>query len=115
MSNDKQIYNYLLPKKNSNKKTLVLYLDETLVHSQFEPFDKESDITLRIDFDNEMHDIYVLIRLGLKEFLQNMGKFFEIVIFTASLAKYADSLLDIIDKDNNCSYRLFREHCTQVK
>ena len=114
MSNNLEICNYLLPKKNSNKKTLVLDLDETLVHSQFEPFEKPSDITLKIDFDNEIHDIYVLVRPGVKQFLQKMGKIFEIVIFTASLAKYADPLLDIIDEDNICAFRLFREQCTQV-
>ena len=39
----------LLPKKNCDKKTLVLDLDETLVHSQFQPFNVPSDITLKIE------------------------------------------------------------------
>ena len=32
-----ELVTYLLPKSSSNKKTLVLDLDETLVHSQFQP------------------------------------------------------------------------------
>ena len=43
-----------------------------------------------------------------------MAKKFELVIFTASLSKYADPLLDIIDKQGFCPFRLFREHCTLI-
>ena len=105
---------FLLPKSSSNKKTLVLDLDETLVHSQFQPFDVEPDILLKIELENELHDIHVMVRPGVQEFLENMGKIYEIVIFTASVSKYADPLLDIIDKNKNCKYRLFREHCTPI-
>lgn len=41
-----------------------------------------------------------------------MHKHYEVVIFTASLSKYADPLVDIIDPEKICSYKLFREHCT---
>ena len=43
-----------------------------------------------------------------------MSKYFEIVIFTASLSKYANPLLDIIDPKKVCSYRLYRDHCTLI-
>ena len=109
-----ELVTYLLPKSSSNKKTLVLDLDETLVHSQFQPFDVPSDIILKIELENELHDIHVMVRPGVSEFLKNMGKIYEIVIFTASVSKYADPLLDIIDKEKNCKFRLFREHCTPI-
>ena len=109
-----EINSYLLPKQSSDKKTLVLDLDETLVHSQFQPFDVPSDIILKIELENEFHDIHVMVRPGVSEFLKNMGKIYEIVIFTASVSKYADPLLDIIDKEKNCKFRLFREHCTPM-
>jgi RNA polymerase II subunit A small phosphatase-like protein len=41
-----------------------------------------------------------------------MTKYYELVIFTASLSKYADPLVNILDPKRLCSYRLFREHCT---
>eukprot|EP00349_Pseudokeronopsis_sp_Brazil_P010603 CAMPEP_0202977556 /NCGR_PEP_ID=MMETSP1396-20130829/84313_1 /ASSEMBLY_ACC=CAM_ASM_000872 /TAXON_ID= /ORGANISM="Pseudokeronopsis sp., Strain Brazil" /LENGTH=68 /DNA_ID=CAMNT_0049716313 /DNA_START=614 /DNA_END=820 /DNA_ORIENTATION=+ len=41
-----------------------------------------------------------------------MAKHFEVVIYTASLSKYADPLMDILDKDKVALQRLFREHCT---
>jgi RNA polymerase II subunit A small phosphatase-like protein len=41
-----------------------------------------------------------------------MFKHFELVIFTASLSKYAEPLMKIIDPEGLCSYQLYREHCT---
>ena len=105
---------YFLSPKTTSKKTLVLDLDETLVHSQFVPFSIKSDLLFKIELENQLHDIHVLIRPGVKKFLQKMGKLYEIVIFTASVSKYADPLLDIIDRNHNCSCRLFREHCSIV-
>jgi len=43
-----------------------------------------------------------------------MSNFYEIGIFTASLSNYADPLIDVIDKDKVCSFRLFRESCSIV-
>ena len=107
---------FLLPKKSSefiNKKTLILDLDETLVHSSFTSFEK-NDIVLNVDFDGMMYNIYVLVRPGAENFIKNVSKFFEIVIFTASLSNYASPLLDILDSENNIKYRLYRDHCTFI-
>ena len=41
-----------------------------------------------------------------------MHKHYELVIFTASLSKYAEPLVEILDPEKLCSYKLFREHCT---
>ena len=105
---------YLLSPKTCQKKTLVLDLDETLVHSQFLPFPIKSDAILKINIQEQFQDIHVLIRPGVQTFLQRLSKLYEIVIFTASVSKYADPLLDLLDKDNYCSFRLFREHCTMI-
>jgi len=105
---------FLLPKKSSeflNKKTLILDLDETLVHSSFIPF-QNNDIILNVDFESVMYNIYVLVRPGAKEFIKKISKLYEIIIFTASIAKYALPLLDILDEEKNIKYRLTREHCT---
>ena len=71
----------LLPEKspkNINKKTLLLDLDETLVHSSFMPFDK-SDIILKVEFDETMYNIHVLVRPDVNEFLTEVSKYFEFV------------------------------------
>ena len=106
----------LLPKKSSefsNKKTLILDLDETLVHSSFTPFEK-NDIILNVDFEGVLYNIYVLVRPGTKEFIKKVSEFFEVIIFTASISKYALPLLDILDTDKKIKYRLTREHCTFI-
>jgi RNA polymerase II subunit A small phosphatase-like protein len=69
------------------KKTLILDLDETLVHSGFKPFKVPSDILLKIELEGRIHDIHVLIRPGASEFLEKMAEIYELVIFTASLSK----------------------------
>nr|XP_029709876.1 carboxy-terminal domain RNA polymerase II polypeptide A small phosphatase 1-like [Aedes albopictus] len=40
-----------------------------------------------------------------------MGELYECVLFTASLAKYADPVADLLDKWNVFRARLFRESC----
>eukprot|EP01066_Platyproteum_vivax_P009334 Platyproteum_vivax@DN4099_c0_g1_i1.p1 len=98
--------------EDEGKRTLVLDLDETLVHSSFRPV-PEASIIVTVEIEGKFHDIYVLKRPGVEKFLSETSKWYEIVIFTASLAKYADPLMDQLDPDNICAYRLFRESCTQ--
>jgi RNA polymerase II subunit A small phosphatase-like protein len=43
-----------------------------------------------------------------------MSQYFELVIFTASLSKYADPLMNQMDPQGFCTARLFREHCTYL-
>ena len=49
------------------------------------------------------------------EFLREMGKIFEIVVFTASRQDYADAVIDKLDPDNSLiDHRLYRQHCLSV-
>ena len=108
---------YFLPQKsnsNTNKKTLILDLDETLVHSSFKPLAIKSDINFNIYFQNKPYMINVLIRPYAQEFLEKMSKIYEIAIFTASVPQYANPLLDILDKNKNIEYRLYRQHCVSL-
>ena len=86
----------LLPKlpygKERSTYTLVLDLDETLVHYA-QGFEVEEQMA-----ENPEHPIDMLnVRPFLKEFLGEMSQYFEIVIFTAALKDYADYILDRID------------------
>lgn len=46
--------------------------------------------------------------------MKEMSKYYELIIFTASLSKYANPLMDILDPDRLCTGRLFREHCNLI-
>ena len=84
----------LPPEIETSTYTLVLDLDETLVHFFYTP----SGGTF-------------LIRPYCLQFLEEMGKIFEIVIFTAALKDYADSILDVLDPNKILiNYRLYRHH-----
>lgn len=98
---------------DKGKKTLALDLDETLVHSSFEPVD-DADLLLPVEIEGTIHKVYVLKRPGVNDFLKRLHKHYELIIYTASLSKYADPLLDWLDPKNYCGYRLFREHCSYV-
>mmetsp|Transcript_31421 Transcript_31421/g.91803 ORF Transcript_31421/g.91803 Transcript_31421/m.91803 type:complete len:336 (+) Transcript_31421:188-1195(+) len=94
------------------KKTLVLDLDETLVHSSFRAT-TNADIIITVELEGEHHKVFVRKRPGVDEFLVKVAEMFEVVVYTASMAKYANPLLDELDKSSTVAYRLFREACTR--
>jgi len=95
------------------RKCLVLDLDETLVHSSFQPVDKY-DFLIPVEIEGNVYQVYVAKRPHVDEFLKKMGEVYEVVIFTASLSKYADPVLDLLDIHKVIDFRLFREHCTCI-
>lgn len=122
----------LLPRKRSKNRgrmTVVLDLDETLVHSVFlvdveaklkkkEKKKEEINSILQAHRDNAdilLDDsnggIAVTLRPGLRIFLRKLSRKFEVVLFTAAEREYAEPLLNFIDPDRKyLPYRLYREH-----
>ncbi|TCD62025.1 hypothetical protein EIP91_007543 [Steccherinum ochraceum] len=96
--------------KYAGKKCLVLDLDETLVHSSLKPV-PSPDFIVPVEIEYNWHNFYVLKRPGVDNFLKKMGELYEVVVFTASLSKYADPVLDRLDPDHSVAHRLFRESC----
>ena len=89
---------YLPPIDTSKYKyTLVLDLDETLVH-----------------YIEEKDRHYVQVRPFAEYFISEMGKFFEIVIFTSAEEEYANIVLEEIDKNKVIAYKLFRRHVEYI-
>ncbi|GMS83909.1 hypothetical protein PENTCL1PPCAC_6084 [Pristionchus entomophagus] len=99
-----------LQPRDATKKCLIIDLDETLVHSSFKPV-KNPDFVIPVEIDGVVHQVYVLKRPYVDEFLARVGEKFECVLFTASLAKYADPVADLLDKRGVFRSRLFREAC----
>ena len=83
--------------KNNKNYSLVLDLDETLVHFK-EIIDKEGNGIMRI-------------RPGINEFLEEVGKYYELIIFTTATQDYADALIDAIEEDKiYFEHRFYRNH-----
>ncbi|KAF7693017.1 hypothetical protein HF521_008333 [Silurus meridionalis] len=96
--------------EDEGKICVVIDLDETLVHSSFKPI-SNADFIVPVEIDGTTHQVYVLKRPHVDQFLQRMGEMFECVLFTASLAKYADPVTDLLDQCGVFRARLFRESC----
>lgn len=97
-----------------NKKTLVLDLDETLVHSTFEITNEknlDSLMVINVSWNDGQRDkVFVKIRPYAYQFLAEMCKIFEVVIFTASIINYAYPLVQRLDKQKYGFTILNREH-----
>jgi CTD small phosphatase-like protein 2 len=86
-----------LPEINPKLKyTLVLDIDETIIHYFF-------------TYINGMF----FVRPFVYEFLNELKDYYEIVTFTAGTKDYADNILNLVDtNDNLIKYRLYRHHTT---
>ena len=86
-----------------NKKyTLVLDLDETLIHFKGNPNDDSSGI--------------LQFRPFLSEFLSNISVYYELVVFTAATQDYADPIINAIEqKGTTFNHRLYRIHTIIIK
>ncbi|KAH9619051.1 hypothetical protein KSS87_009158 [Heliosperma pusillum] len=107
----------LLPKQTRRcpPNSLVLDLDETLVHSSLEPCD-DADFTFSVNFNQMEHTVYVRCRPYLRDFMERVAGLFEIIIFTASQSIYAEQLLNVLDpKRKIIRHRVFRESCVYVE
>ena len=87
--------------KNNKEFSLVLDLDETLIH--FKPRNNgEEGGVLRV-------------RPGINEFLDEVGKYYELIIFTTATQDYADVLIDAVEEDKiYFDHRLYREHAVII-
>ncbi|KAL9116439.1 MAG: hypothetical protein Q9187_007035, partial [Circinaria calcarea] len=111
VANEKQAW--LLPPirpEFQGKKCLVLDLDETLVHSSFKIL-HQADFTIPVEIEGQYHNVYVIKRPGVDQFMKRVGELYEVVVFTASVSKYGDPLLDQLDIHHVVHHRLFRESC----
>lgn len=75
--------------------TLLIIFFYFFVH--FQPI-ANADFIVPVEIDGTVHQVYVLKRPHVDEFLKKMGELYECVLFTASLAKYADPVADLLDK-----------------
>jgi CTD small phosphatase-like protein 2 len=98
--------------------TLVLDLDETLVHcrrmnhkSTAPSGVPEMKVVLE---ENSQTASRVCFRPFVQYFLEVVARSFDIVVFTASQQAYADKVIDALDPHGRMiKHRLYRQHCTE--
>lgn len=75
-----------------------LFLTNSILSSFFFQPIPNADFIVPVEIDGTVHQVYVLKRPHVDEFLRKMGELYECVLFTASLAKYADPVADLLDQ-----------------
>lgn len=107
-------------------KTLVLDLDETLIHSTSRPIPSRASLiptpiirapahTVDVVLAGRRTQYHVYKRPFVDFFLRTVSGWYTLVIFTASMKEYADPVIDWLDAGRGILVqRLFRDSCTQL-
>ena len=108
-----------------SQKTLVIDLDETLIHSLAKGGRMSSGHMVEVKLNTTVgyggatlgpqHPIlyYVHKRPHCDEFLREVCKWYNLVVFTASVQEYADPVIDWLEQERKYfSGRYYRQHCT---
>ena len=103
---------YLPPKlATAPAYTLVLDLDETLIHYVDGNHHSGEDADVSLEAEQNEDDSCFYIRPGLNKFLTELSEHYELVLYTAAMRDYADYFLSQIDHKKLFSHILTREHC----
>ena len=130
--------------QNFGKKILLIDLDETLIHADFngeyindktikydkiikfkenasdfeeneEDFCEKRRMQLEKINEEKEYRVGIFLRRGVHQFLSEVSKYFEVGIFTASVKEYADACIDYLDPNKSMiKFRLYRDNCINV-
>jgi len=106
------------------RKTLVLDLDETLIHSHhdgiarpgIEKPNTPADFTLSVHIEGHPVRFCVHKRPHVDFFLNVISDWYDLVVFTASMEIYGSAVADKLDNNRGIlNRRFFRQHCELVQ
>ncbi|KAF8767523.1 CTD nuclear envelope phosphatase 1 like protein [Argiope bruennichi] len=101
------------------RKILVLDLDETLIHSHHDGVIRQMvkpgtppDFVLKVTIDRHPVRFFVHKRPHVDFFLDMVSKWYDLVIFTASMEIYGAAVADKLDNNRGIlNKRYYRQHC----
>ena len=101
---------------NGKKRLAIFDLDETLIHCELKDIDSaQKKIKIKMSASLEK-TIGLNIRPNFEKSILKIKEKYHVIMFTASLQKYADAVMDEIDPTGSLfEYRLYRNNCTQIK
>ena len=87
--------------KNKKKFSLVISLDETLIHFKEDEIDNNKGV--------------IQLRPGIVEFFDSIKPYYEIIVFSSGNKKYNDLIINSVDEINRyIDYSLWRDHCLVI-
>jgi CTD nuclear envelope phosphatase 1 len=111
--------------QESPKKTLIIDLDETLIHSMAKGGRMSTGHMVEVRLGGPVSSsgvslgpgvpilYYVHERPNCHEFLRKVCKWYNLIVFTASVQEYADPVIDWLERERKYfSGRYYRQHCT---
>ena len=109
--------NLTLPKPNKrfNKRNNIINSNTPLI-----PFSAYKTYTLVLDLDETLAHVpkgtnIIYLRPGLREFLESLIPFYEIIVFTTGVKDYADQIINFIEIDQKYfDYRLYRQNASYL-
>lgn len=112
---------------SKKKYTLVLDLDETLIHlrQKKDIINIKNDINIKVNntsdyfcdnYDKNSNKYLLQFRVGLFSFLTILKPFYEIISFTSATREYADVIINEIEKNRKFfDHKFYREHTVIYK
>lgn len=107
------------------KKTLIIDLDETLIHSMAKGGRMSTGHMVEVRLGGPVSNSGVSLGPGVPilyfvherphchEFLRKVCKWYNLIVFTASVQEYADPVIDWLERERKYfSGRYYRQHCT---
>lgn len=100
---------------SENKKILLLDLDETLLHADFQNHFSEHDAVITFISNSIQYSVGIMVRPGAFDFLNILSEQFEIYAFTASSSPYAEAVVNFFDPEGKIFKRIFtRNKCLNL-
>lgn len=103
-----------VPRAKNKKYTLILDLDETLVHVK--QINMQNNSCYFNSYNNNYNQKIINLRPGLFSFLNTVKPYYEIISFSSASKAYADNILKKIETNQKYfEYNLYREHTVLYK